>query len=267
MEIKPELTPPVLRLLDKTFPDSLPVRYVLRNGAAASLLTDNPDNPSYVVATMSRGQDINNPASAVLESFAVATDVDALARVLTPGNILGLVPATYIDAILREWPGTPDPRPDGYVMFYRSLADWDLPPVPLADGAHVRRLTTADAELVNKYWVRGEGQKTLGYVRTLLGTYGGYGVETAEGELVSWVLRYENDSVGMGYTMDKARGKGYVKAGIREVVREQKKAGVETAFWWTHRNNKPILALSASEGFIAAEGLRNILVIRKKKTA
>eukprot|EP00727_Mastigamoeba_balamuthi_P012300 m51a1_g7693 putative glycine n-acyltransferase-like protein 3 (260) ;mRNA; f:56759-57764 len=256
MEIKPELTAPVLRLLDKTFPESLPVLYALRNGSVASLITDDPDNPTFLVAT---GQDSNNAPVAVCESFIAATDVDAAARVLRKGNLLGAMPDRYVDAVLRAWPGSVDPRPDGYLMFLKSLRTCELPSVVLSDGARVRRLTEADAELVNKYWVRGAGDKTLGYVRTLLSRFGGFGVETSAGELVAWVVRYENESVGMGYTLEQHRGKGYTRAVSREVYREQQKEGLETAYFFTHSHNKSMLAYAAGEGFVAAEGLRYLV--------
>eukprot|EP00727_Mastigamoeba_balamuthi_P012302 m51a1_g7695 hypothetical protein (273) ;mRNA; f:61058-62062 len=271
MEIKPELTQPVLRLLEKTLPDSLTVLYLLRNGAATSLLTDDPENPSFVIATIPRGgTDSNNAAASCLESFAVGTDVEALARALPRGNLLHLVPGSYVDAILRAWPGTVDPRPDGYLVFHssqlpyafaRSLKDWEITVPVLTDGARVRGLTAEDAELVNKYWVRGAGESTIGYVRTLLAEYGGAGVETATGELVSWVVRYENESVGMAYTLEQQRGKGYSKAAALELLRQQQNAGVETAYFCTHRHNKSMLAYAATENFVAAEGLRYLVTL------
>eukprot|EP00727_Mastigamoeba_balamuthi_P012303 m51a1_g7696 hypothetical protein (264) ;mRNA; f:63211-64249 len=263
MEIKPELTPSVLRLLETTFPDSLTVLFLLRNGTVKSLVADDPENPTYLIATIPRGQtDNNNASTASLETFAVGTDVDALARMLPKGNLLHVVPENLVEAILRAWPGTVDPRPDGFLMFHRSLADWDLPPVPLADGARVRRLTAADAELVNKYWVRGSGESTVGYVATLLDEFGGAGVETSAGELVSWIVRYENESVGMAYTLEQHRGKGYSKAAEREVLRLQKEAGVETAYFYTHRHNKSVIAYAAAEGYTTAEGLRYLITLK-----
>eukprot|EP00727_Mastigamoeba_balamuthi_P012301 m51a1_g7694 hypothetical protein (263) ;mRNA; f:58799-59900 len=259
MEIKPELTPPVLHLLDKTFPDSLPVLYALRNGAVTSLLADDPDNPTYLIATIPRGPNDNNASATLFESFVVATDIEAAARVLPQGNLLGVVPESYLDAILRARPDIPDPRPDGLFLFHRPLQGVKIPPVVLPDGACVRRLTEADAELVNKYWIRGAGESTVGYVRALLAKYSGAGVETADGKLVSWVVRYENESAGMAYTLEEARSTGYSKACSQEVLREQQNAGVETAYFWTHKSNKSMLAYAAMGGFTRAEGLRYML--------
>eukprot|EP00727_Mastigamoeba_balamuthi_P013464 m51a1_g8740 putative glycine n-acyltransferase-like protein 3 (275) ;mRNA; f:32440-33541 len=268
MEIEPTLTPAVHRLLQQTFPDSLPVLYALRNGAVASLVSDDASNPSFVVAAVQRrGRNDNNEAPARFEYFVVATDPEAAARALPqrdqlgPGPNLLAVPESYVDAILRARPGTPDPRQheQGAWLFYsvllRSLAE-DVESIELHNGARVRRLTVEDTDLVNKYWVRTGGAATRGYVANLLSKYGGYGVETPSGELVSWVLRYENEGVGMGHTMQQHRGKGYVKAAAREVLREQRRLGVETSHYYTHQHNTAMLAYADAEGYTRADGMR-----------
>eukprot|EP00727_Mastigamoeba_balamuthi_P011617 m51a1_g7078 hypothetical protein (250) ;mRNA; r:223452-224488 len=249
MEIKPELTPPVLRLLEKTFPDSLTVQYLLRNGAVTSLLTDDPGNPSFLIAT---GPPPGNTPGELWDTAGGGGGTPTFA------NLLNAVPGNLVDAILRAWPDTTDPRPDGFLLFHMTLAEWDLSPVPLCDGARVRRLTPADAWLVNKHWVRGAGEGTLEYVAELLATYGGAGVETSTGELVS----YENESVGMAYTLEQHRGRGYSKAAEREVLRQQKAAGVGTAYLYTHSRNTSVLAYMAAEGYSAAEGLRYLVAIK-----
>eukprot|EP00727_Mastigamoeba_balamuthi_P013467 m51a1_g8743 hypothetical protein (409) ;mRNA; f:38875-42445 len=194
MEIPPTLTPPVLRLLIDTFPESLPILYSLRNKAVTSLITDNPSNPSFVVATIQRRDKNNantNENGGKLESFLVATDnIDAAARALPRGTVLFYVREDYVDAILRAWPGTPDPRPEGTptYLFYRSLEDEAQPPEALTDGARVRKLTVDDADVVNKHWGRGGGM-CREYIVTQIARQGGFGVETSSGELASWLVR------------------------------------------------------------------------------
>eukprot|EP00727_Mastigamoeba_balamuthi_P013462 m51a1_g8739 putative glycine n-acyltransferase-like protein 3 (260) ;mRNA; f:30809-31831 len=253
MEIGLSLTPQVLRLLGLTFPDSLPVLHLLRNGAASSLLSDDACTPSYVIATK-RGQANEDGLSARSASFVAATDIDAAARALPRGNLLGAVPERHVDAVLRARPGTHDPRPDGYWLYHRSLAEVPQP-VVLAGGARVRRLTSADAGLVNKYWALGGGTATA-YITSLIETLGGFGVETSSGELAAWLLRYETEALAMGHTLEQHRKKGYMRAVLREVMRQQQKDGVETTYFYTHRHNAQMMGLGASEGFVCADGLR-----------
>eukprot|EP00727_Mastigamoeba_balamuthi_P013466 m51a1_g8742 hypothetical protein (290) ;mRNA; f:35792-38485 len=123
-------------------------------------------------------------------------------------------------------------------------------------GAHVRRLTVDDAELVNKHWARGRGL-CLDYVALQIQQYGGYGVQTCSGDLVSWVVRYETEEVGMGHTLEQHRKKGYMRAVIREVLRDQRRAGVETTHFYTNKLNKAILSMGAADGFLLSDNASN----------
>eukprot|EP00727_Mastigamoeba_balamuthi_P013468 m51a1_g8744 hypothetical protein (250) ;mRNA; f:43042-44086 len=242
MEIPPTLTPPVLRLLNDTFPESLPILYSLRNKAVTSLITDNPSNPSFIVATIQRRDKNNantNENGGKLESFLVATDnIDAAARALPRGTVLFYAREDYVDAILRAWP------------------EGEVPPPPkaLTDGARVRKLTVDDADVVNKHWGRGGGM-CREYIATQIARQGGFGVETSSGELASWLVRYETEEVGMGFTLEQHRGKRYLSAVAYAVDCQQKKDGVATTHFFTHITNQTVLHMGTADEVKRADGL------------
>ena len=68
-------------------------------------------------------------------------------------------------------------------------------------------LRNADAALVNDTW-KYKSEHSLAKVQGMIESQPSVGV-FVDGELVSWALTYEDGAIGMLFTLESSRGKGY----------------------------------------------------------
>eukprot|EP00727_Mastigamoeba_balamuthi_P013465 m51a1_g8741 hypothetical protein (265) ;mRNA; f:33806-34857 len=264
MEIAAELTPAVEALLGSSFPDSLCPRHALRMGTVSSLVADDPCSPSFLLATIQREGLASRDGKPVRPVFVAATDYAAAARALPQGGRLQLaaLPEPLVDAIVRARPDAVDPRPNGFYLLH-SVPE----PVELPDGAHVRRLRREDAGQVFGCLPPAAGM-SLASIERFIELTGGCGVETQSGDLVAWMLRCPLiAALAMGHTLEQHRRRGYARAVLREVLRQQKADGQEQSFFYVPRGNAAMLELGASEDFQRADGLRYWMLIQGTASA
>eukprot|EP00727_Mastigamoeba_balamuthi_P003532 m51a1_g13176 hypothetical protein (270) ;mRNA; r:96653-97796 len=269
MEVPTTLTPAMEELLKACHPGSLVPSFALRRGMAKTLVTDDPSSPSFLLVTIETlGLISKNGRDTMKPIFIAASDADAAARALPQGTVqLAGISGPVVEAILRRFPGATDPRPSGgFVLMYRTTAD--VPePVALADGARVRRLRKEEAGKVFRAQPLGIGLSEESLAR-LIDHNCSYGVETASGELVSWLLRCPYiSSMAMGCTVEEHRRKGYMRAIVREMVRDHQALGLDYAYCYVHTTGTGMQALCESEGFKRTDGLRYWMVLQPSTSA
>merc|ERR1711879_280047 len=86
-----------------------------------------------------------------------------------------------------------------------------------------------DAHIINSTWKYNDGKNTLGRVKSMIS--GGLSVGLRKDDkLVSWILTYVYGPLGMLYTLEECRGKGYAAFVTAKLISEHHSNG-STPVW------------------------------------
>eukprot|EP00727_Mastigamoeba_balamuthi_P003531 m51a1_g13175 hypothetical protein (273) ;mRNA; f:94834-96147 len=271
MEIKAEITAPVQALLDASRPNSLSAEYALRSGTALSLVTDNSQNPSFLLTTIDTKGMVSRSGFAMRPIFITATDMDAAVRALPQGHLfLGALTESQVEAVLRLRPDAVDPRPTGgFVLMTRSLDDVPAASAELQGGARVRRLTREDAAIIYASQPA-ESNLSQSWVEWLVGeSQSAWGVETPSGELAAWMISSPfMSALALGCTREQHRRKGYMRAVLRQILGDLKASGEKVSFvFLPKKSSAGAVEFGEAEGFTRAEGPRYWIVTQGSTTS
>lgn len=122
----------------------------------------------------------------------------------------------------------------------------------LPDGSQVISLTGEHAQVVNDHWTY-RGPHSLAMIQSIFAL----GAETparagrgvlVNGELVAWCIVYKNGSVGMLYTKEEFRGRGFARVAAASVSSRLASAGFQP-YCHIVADNDASMRLFASLGF------------------
>ncbi|CAB9527186.1 FR47-like protein [Seminavis robusta] len=129
----------------------------------------------------------------------------------------------------------------------RNNNEEDLHSIP--SNAFLRSLTQYDAVLVNSRWTYA-GNGSLDMIQTMIARGGGCCGLQVDGTLVAWVCQYLDGALGMLWTEEGHRKRGYVSMVMRAAVKSIQSA--------SESNDEPVVAFVVDDNQASSELLTKL---------